>query len=188
MDYVKGHGKITAAGTVTATAAGAAPKVLKAKNIIIATGSEVTPLPPCPVDNAGFKIVDSTGALSLPAIPKTMVVIGGGVIGLEMGSVWRRLGTEVTVVEFLDRIVPSMDTEVASAFQKVLTKQGMKFKLATKVTSSKVAAGGVTLTMEPSKGGAAESATVDVVLVATGRRPYTQGLGLQELGVKMDKL
>ncbi len=189
VDYVKGHGKITKSGEVVATlSGGAGSKTLKTKNILIASGSEPTPLGPVPVDNAKGRIVDSTGALSLGAIPKKLAVIGGGVIGLEMGSVWRRLGTEVTVVEYLDRITPSMDIETATKFQQILAKQGMKFKLSTKVVKSEVGAAGVKLTVEPSKGGAAEVLDFDVVLVATGRRPYTQGLGLAEAGVKMDKL
>lgn len=188
VEYVKGHGKITKAGEVSATLNDGGNKTLKTKNILIASGSEPTPLPPVPVDNAKGMIVDSTGALSMKAVPKKMAVIGGGVIGLEMGSVWRRLGTEVTVVEFLDKIVPSMDTELGSKFQQILVKQGFQFKLGTKVTKSEVSGSGVKLTVEPSKGGAAEVLDFDVVLVATGRRPYTQGLGLQELGVKMDKI
>lgn len=190
VDYFKAKGKITKPGMVEATAIdGSGTKHLSAKNIVIATGSEPTPIPPCPVDNAKGKIVDSTGALSLKAIPKSLVVIGGGVIGLEMGSVWRRLGTEVTVVEYLDRITPSMDTEISANFQKILAKQGMKFKLATKVVSSDASSGeGVKLALEPSKGGAKEEMNVDVVLVATGRRPYTEGLGLDELGIKKDKI
>jgi len=189
VEYVKGHGKITAPGAVSVKMNdGSEARALAAKNILIATGSEPTPLGPVPVDNAGGKIVDSTGALSLPSIPRSMVVIGGGVIGLEMGSVWRRLGTEVTVVEFLDRITPSQDLELTAAFQKILVKQGMKFKLGTKVVSSAVSGGGVKLVMEPSKGGAKEEMTVDTVLVATGRRPFTTGLGLSEVGVAQDKL
>ena len=187
VDYVKGTGKIAAPGTIDVALNDGGATQLKAKNILIATGSEPTPLPPVPVDNAGGKVVDSTGALALKAIPKKMAVIGAGVIGLEMGSVWRRLGTEVTVIEYLDRITPSVDTETASAFQRILTKQGIKFKLATKVTSSDASGAGVTLTLEPSKGGAAETANFDVVLVATGRRPYTAGLGLKEVGVAQDK-
>jgi dihydrolipoamide dehydrogenase len=188
VTYVKGHGKITKPGEVAAALNDGGSTVLKTKNILIATGSEPTPLPPTPVDNAKGRIVDSTGALSLKTVPKKMAVIGGGVIGLEMGSVWRRLGAEVTVIEFLDRIVPSMDTETGQKFQAVLAKQGMKFKLGTKVTKSAVGAAGVNLTVEPSKGGAAESLDFDVVLVATGRRPFTSGLGLAELGIKTDKL
>lgn len=189
VDYVKGKGRIAKAGSVEATLLdGSGVKTLSTKNIIIATGSEPTPIPPCPVDNAKGRIVDSTGALSLKAIPKSMVVVGGGVIGLEMGSVWRRLGTEVTVVEFLDRITPSMDVELSANFQKILAKQGMKFKMGTKVASSAVSDAGVTLSLEPAKGGAKEELAVDVVLVATGRRPYTEGLGLKELGVAQDRL
>jgi dihydrolipoamide dehydrogenase len=140
------------------------------------------------VDNDGGRIVDSTGALSLKEVPKSMVVVGGGVIGLEMGSVYRRLGTEVTVVEFLPRIVPGVDDEIAKAFQRSLKKQGMSFKLSTKVTSSEVTDSGVKLTVEPSDGGDASTIEADVVLVATGRRPYTEGLGLDGLGIETDRL
>jgi dihydrolipoamide dehydrogenase len=161
---------------------------LETKNILIATGSEVTPLPPVPVNNAAGKIVDSTGALEISAIPQTMAVVGGGVIGLEMGSVWSRLGTEVTVIEFMDRLCPAMDQELTKKFQTTLKKQGFKFQLKTKVTSSQVEDDGVVLTTEPSKGGDAKTAKYDIVLVATGRRPYTEGLGLEELGIQKDKL
>lgn len=189
VDYVKGKGRIPKAGTVEATLLdGSGVKSLSTKNIIIATGSEPTPIPPCPVDNTKGRIVDSTGALSLKTIPKSMVVVGGGVIGLEMGSVWRRLGTEVTVVEYLDRITPSMDVELSANFQKILVKQGMKFKMGTKVAATAVSDAGVTLSLEPAKGGAKEELAVDVVLVATGRRPVTEGLGLKELGVTQDRL
>ena len=189
VEYVKGHGKITKAGEVSAALLDGGSRVLKAKNILIATGSEPTPLPPVPVDNAGGRIVDSTGCLSLKTIPKRMAVVGGGVIGLEMGSVWRRLGAEVTVVEFLDKILPSNDDEISSKFQAILAKQGFKFALGTKVTKSEVVPGGpVRLTVEPSKGGAAAVHEFDVVLVSTGRRPVTTGLGLAELGVKQDRL
>ena len=182
-------GKITKAGEVTATLNGGGSKVLAAKNVLIATGSEPTPLGPVPVDNAGGRIVDSTGALDLKAIPKRLAVIGGGVIGLEMGSVWRRLGAEVTVIEFLDRIIPTTDFETGDKFKAILVKQGMKFMMSSKVTKSVAVEGkGVTLTVEPSKGGAAESVDFDVVLVATGRRPYTAGMGLAEAGVKTDKM
>jgi dihydrolipoamide dehydrogenase len=128
-------------------------ETISAKNILIATGSEVTPLPPVPVDNEGGKIVDSTGALEIGAIPKKMAVIGGGVIGLEMGSVWSRLGTEVHVIEFMDRLCPAMDKELTKKFQTVLKKQGFKFKMKTKVMKSEVTADGVTLTMEAAAGG-----------------------------------
>jgi dihydrolipoamide dehydrogenase len=187
VDYVKGVGKLAGGGTVSVALNDGGSTTLKAKNVLIATGSEPTPLPPVPVDNAGGKVVDSTGALALKAVPKTMAVIGGGVIGLEMGSVWRRLGAQVTVIEYLDKITPSVDVEVSSNFQRILAKQGMKFKLSTKVTKSEVTGGGVALTLEPSKGGAAETAVFDVVLVATGRRPFTAGLGLAEAGVATDK-
>ena len=162
--------------------------VVEAKNIILAVGSEVTPLPTCPVDNAGKQVVDSTGALDLDKIPAKLAVIGGGVIGLEMGSVWRRLGTEVTVIEYFDGITPSVDKEVATSFLKILKKQGMKFKLATKVTGTKVEADGVTLTLEPAAGGAADTFKADVVLVATGRRPFTRNIGLEALGIQTDKV
>ncbi len=188
VTYVKGQGRISKAGEVSATLAAGGSQTLTTKNIIIATGSEPTPLPPLPVDNAGGKIVDSTGALDLKAIPKRMAVVGGGVIGLEMGSVWRRLGTEVTVIEFLDKILPSNDNEVSSKFQAILKKQGMEFALSTKVTKSSVGPAGVTLTVEPSKGGPAVEHQFDVVLVSTGRRPVTGGLGLAEVGVAQDKL
>merc|ERR1711924_409344 len=147
-----------------------------------------SPLPPCPVDNAGGRIVDSTGALDLKEIPKTMAVIGGGVIGLEMGSVWRRLGTKVTVIEFLDHIVPGTDKDVGKTFLRLLKKQGMKFKLKTAVQSAEVAEEGVALTHAPAKGGDATTDHFDVVLVATGRRPFTEGLGLENLGIETDKL
>jgi dihydrolipoamide dehydrogenase len=192
VDYVKGKGSLGAErGVVTAALAGGGTATLRAKHIIIATGSEPTPIPPCPVDNAAGVIVDSTGALALKAIPKRLAVIGGGVIGLEMGSVWRRLGTEVTVVEFLDRITPSMDVELSGAFQKILAKQGMKFMMGTKVVSASPGAGeggSVRLALEGAKGGAAEALDVDVVLVATGRRPFTAGRGLAEAGVTTDRL
>jgi dihydrolipoamide dehydrogenase len=141
------------------------------------------------VDNAAMKIVDSTGALEISKVPAKMAVIGGGVIGLEMGSVWARLGSEVTVIEFLDRICPAMDLELTKKFQQTLKKQGLKFKLKTKVTTSEVMDnGGVKLTMEPSKGGDVKEDTYDIVLVATGRRPYTDSLGLEALGIQQDKL
>ena len=161
---------------------------LDTKNIVLATGSEVTPLPPVPVDNAAGKIVDSTGALEIASIPQTMAVVGGGVIGLEMGSVWSRLGTDVTVIEFMDRLCPSMDAEVTKKFQTILKKQGFKFQLKTKVMESRLEDDGVVLKTEASKGGKEKEAKYDVVLVATGRRPYTDGLGLEALGIQTDRL
>jgi dihydrolipoamide dehydrogenase len=137
------------------------------------------------VDEA--KIITSTGALELDKVPGHLVVIGAGIIGLELGSVWRRLGAAVTVVEFLDRIVPGVDNEVATAFQRILTKQGLKFRLGMKVTGAKAGNDGVTVTMEPVKGGPAEELKADIVLLSIGRRPYTDGLGLEEAGVALDE-
>jgi len=183
-DWIKGRGRITGPGTVEVEAADGSKTTLKAKDIVIATGSEPTPLPG--VEFVPGKVVDSTGALDLPAVPKKLIVVGAGIIGLELGSVWRRLGAEVTVVEYLPRITPGMDSDLATAFQRVLTKQGMTFKLGSKVTGSKVTKDGVELTVEPAAGGAAETLTGDVVLVAIGRRPYTAGLGLETVGVQTD--
>lgn len=155
---------------------------------MIATGSEVSPLPPVPVDNTRGLIVDSTGALDIKKIPKSMAVVGGGVIGLEMGSVWARLGSNVTVIEYMDRLCPSMDQEITKKFQTVLKKQGFKFQLKTKVTSSVVHDDGVVLTTEKSAGSEPTETKYDIVLVATGRRPYTSGLGLEAMGIQLDKL
>jgi len=188
VDYLKGWGKLGGPNTVDVALNDGGNQSVESKNIILAVGSEVSPLPTCVVDNAGKKIVDSTGALDLTEIPKTMVVVGGGVIGLEMGSVWRRLGTEVTVVEFLDTITPGIDKEVAKTFLRILKKQGMKFKLKTKVIASEVAGDGVKLQLEPSGGGKVTEFDADVVLVATGRRPFTKNIGLEELGIKTDKI
>ena len=184
VTYFVGFGKIAGTGKVTVTGADGAVQNLTAKNIVIATGSEPTPLPGVDVDQKS--IVDSTGALSLPAVPKSLVVIGAGIIGLELGSVWRRLGAQVTVIEYLDRITPGMDTETATAFKRALEKQGMSFKLGTKVTKATPGAKGVELSLEPSAGGAGEKLTADVVLVAIGRRPVTKGLGLENVGVATD--
>ena len=185
VEWIKGKGRITGPGAVEVTAADGSVSTLKAGNIVIATGSEPTPLPG--VDFAEGKVIDSTGALSLPAVPKKLIVIGAGVIGLELGSVWRRLGAEVTVVEFLDKVGAGMDGEVATAFQRGLTKQGMTFRMGTRVTGAKVGKDGVELTLEPAAGGAAETLKGDVVLVAIGRRPYTAGLGLETVGIETDK-
>ena len=186
VDYIKGFGKLAGPNTVAVALNAGGSQNVEAKHIILAVGSEVTPLPTCPVDNAGKKVVDSTGALELDEIPKSMVVIGGGVIGLEMGSVWRRLGSEVTVIEYLDGITPSLDKEISGSFLKILKKQGMKFRLGTKVTGTQVA-DKVTLTLEPSAGGDSETFVADVVLVATGRRPFTRNIGLESLGIQTDK-
>jgi dihydrolipoamide dehydrogenase len=179
VTWLKGAGRISGPGSVDVDG-----KTYSTKNIVIATGSESVPLAGVTVDEK--QIVTSTGALELDKVPGHLVVIGGGVIGLELGSVWRRLGAEVTVVEFLDRIVPGMDTEIATAFQRILQKQGIKFRLSTKVTGATVAETGVTLTVEPVKGGAAETIAADVVLLSIGRRPYTEGLGLEAAGVELD--
>ena len=185
VDWIRGRGRIAGAGKVEVEADDGGKTVLSAKNIVIATGSEPTPLPG--VDFEAGKVVDSTGALSLPAVPKKMIVVGAGIIGLELGSVWRRLGAEVTVVEYLDRITPGMDADMAKAFQRALTKQGMTFKLGSRVTAAKSGKDGVTLTVEPSAGGAAETLKADVVLVAIGRRPFTADLGLETVGIETDK-
>lgn len=179
VDWLKGEGSIPAAGQVKV-----GDQTYSAKHIIIATGSSVTPLPGIEIDEK--QIVSSTGALSLEKVPENLVVIGAGVIGLELGSVWARLGAKVQVIEYLDRILPGMDGEVAKSMQKVLEKQGLTFKLSSKVTAAKTSAGGVSLTVEPAAGGKAETIKADVVLVAVGRRANTDGLGLDKAGVKLD--
>jgi dihydrolipoamide dehydrogenase len=185
VDYLKGSGRLAGNGKVAVALAAGGETTVAAKHIVIATGSESTPLPGVEIDEQ--QIVTSTGALTLSKVPGRFVVIGGGYIGLEMGSVWGRLGAKVTVVEFLDRIVPGMDGELAKQFQRVLSKQGMEFRLGTKVTGAKKANGAVTLTLEPAKGGPAETIEADAVLVAIGRRPYVEGLGLEAVGVALDE-
>ena len=184
IDWLKGKGRIAGQGKVTVEGANGS-ETYDTKNILIATGSESMPLPGVPVDEQ--RIVTSTGALSLAEVPKTMVVIGGGVIGLELGSVWQRLGAQVTVVEYLDRILPTMDNELSKSAQKIFGKQGLQFKLSTKVTSAKVSGNQVDLTLEAAAGGGAEQMKADIVLLAIGRRPYTEGLGLESIGVKLDE-
>lgn len=188
VDYVIGKGSMESPNVVSVAKNDGSSTTLETKNILIATGSEVSPLPPVPVDNAAGKIVDSTGALDIAHVPNKLAVVGGGVIGLEMGSVWSRLGAKVTVIEFMDRICPSMDQDLTKKFQTALKKQGFNFKLKTKVTKSQVMDDGVVLTTEPAKGGDAKEEKFDMVLVATGRRPYTEGLGLEALGIQKDKL
>jgi len=185
IDSHIGAGRITAPGKVEVTAEDGAKTTLETKAIVIATGSDVMPLKGVDIDEK--RIVSSTGALELDKVPGRLVVIGAGVIGLELGSVWRRLGAEVEVIEFLDRILPGMDDEVAKQAQRLFQKQGVKFRLGAKVTGAKANAKGVTLTVEPAAGGEAEQVQADVVLVAIGRRPYTEGLGLQEVGVAVDE-
>ncbi|WP_298379179.1 dihydrolipoyl dehydrogenase [Azospirillum sp.] len=181
VTWLKGAGTITSGTTVEVEGVGA---ITASKAIVIATGSEVTPLPGIAIDEK--KIVSSTGALELPEVPKRLVVIGGGVIGLELGSVWGRLGAKVTVIEYLDRILPTMDGELSKQSQRIFAKQGMTFKLGAKVTGAAVSDAGVSLTVEPAAGGAAETVEADVVLVAIGRRAFTQGLGLDKIGVELD--
>ncbi|WP_373084302.1 dihydrolipoyl dehydrogenase [Sneathiella sp.] len=183
VTYIKGAGVLQGNGRVEVT--GDEPQTLKAKNILIATGSDVMPLPNVEIDEK--LIVSSTGGLELGKVPKKLVVIGAGVIGLELGTVWRRLGAEVTVVEFLDRILPGTDNDVAKNTQRILRKQGINFMLGKKVTGAKTTKTSVTLTMEPAKGGDEETLKADVVLVAIGRRPYTKGLGLEDLGIETDR-
>lgn len=181
-----GTGVITAKGEVTVDPGGKGKKeVVKAKHIVIATGSDVAPLPGVDVDEK--QIVSSTGALALSKVPKSLIVVGAGVIGLEMGSVWRRLGAEVTVVEFLDHILPGMDGELSKLTQRTLRRQGINFELSRKVTAAKKAKTGVTLTVESVKSGDAEEMKAEIVLVAIGRKPYTEGLGLEQVGVEMDE-
>ncbi len=184
VTHVVGAGAITAAGQVTVTE-GKKNQVLKAGNVLIATGSDVAPLKGVGIDEK--RIVSSTGALSLTSVPKTMVVVGAGIIGLELGSVWRRLGARVTVVEFLDRILPGMDGEVCGQMQRILERQGLEFRLSSKVTKAKTSKTGVTLGVEPVAGGKADTLKAEVVLVSVGRRPHTEGLGLEETGVETDE-
>lgn len=183
VTYIKGEGQITGKGEVTVK--GSKKEVLKTKNIIIATGSSVTPLPGVKID--GKNIISSDEAIHLTSVPKKLAVIGAGVIGLELGSVWRRLGAEVTVIEYLDKVLPPMDNEVSREFQKIMEKQGIKFKLGSKVTSAKSGAKGVEISIEPAAGGKVEKITADKVLVAIGRKPNTEGLGLEKIGVKLDE-
>jgi dihydrolipoamide dehydrogenase len=189
VTWLKGEGSIVAppgrAGDSAPGTVRVAGTDYAAKHIVIATGSESTPLRGVEVDEK--RIVTSTGALELEAVPGHLVVIGGGVIGLEMGSVWRRLGSQVTVIEYLDGILPGMDGEVRKQFERILARQGMKFRLSSKVTGAAVDDTGVTLQVEPAAGGAAEAIRADVVLLAIGRRPHLAGLGLEAVGVALDE-
>ncbi|MBK8008960.1 MAG: dihydrolipoyl dehydrogenase [Rhizobiales bacterium] len=180
IDAIKGTGKIIGAGKIDVDG-----KTIEAKNIVIATGSDVTRLKGIEIDEK--RVVSSTGALSLDKVPGKLLVVGAGVIGLELGSVWRRLGAEVQVVEFLDRILPGMDGEVAKQFQRILEKQGMTFKLGSKVTAIDTKGKTLKASVEPAAGGKAETVEADVVLVAVGRVPFTEGLGLKEAGVELDE-
>lgn len=182
IDHIVGTGSVKSADTVEVKDAKGKKQSLKTRSVVIATGSEVTPLPGVEIDEK--QIVSSTGALELSKVPKKLAIIGGGVIGLELGAVWGRLGADVTVIEFLDTILPGMDSEVSKEALKSFKKQGMTFKLGSKVTGAKTSKSGVKLEVEPSKGGDSETIDADIVLVAIGRRPFTTGLGLDKLGVK----
>jgi len=182
VDWLKGYAQFKDAHTVEVNG-----ETKTAKTVVIATGSSVTPLPGVEVDNARGVVVDSTGALELAAVPKKMVVIGGGVIGLELGSVWRRLGADVTVVEFLDQLLPGFDGDVRKEAAKIFKKQGMALKLGTKVTGVEVKGKKARVTVEPAKGGDAEVLEADCVLVSIGRRPNTQGLGLDRIGLQTNQ-
>ena len=187
VESFTGHGAIKGAGKVDVTGEDGKVTTLETKNIVIATGSDIATPPGVDVKFDEKIIVSSTGALSLDKVPAKMIVIGAGVIGLEMGSVWRRLGAEVVVVEYLDRILPGMDNEVAKQFQRILEKQGFAFNLSSKVTKVEKKGKGGAVTFEPVAGGAAVTLEADIVLVATGRRPYTDNLGLEAAGVAMDR-
>ncbi len=180
IDWLKGEGKITAKNKVDVDGT-----EYETKNIVIATGSDVAGLSGIKIDEE--KIVSSTGALELTKVPKEMVVIGGGVIGLELGSVWSRLGSNVTVIEFVDQILPGMDGEIRKEANKIFKRQGIQFKLSTKVTSAKATKSGVDLTLEPAAGGTSEKLNADVVLVSVGRKAYTESLGLDTVGVETDE-
>ena len=181
VDWLKGHARFTGAHRLDVGG-----KSVTAKNIVIATGSSVTPLPGVEVNNEQGMIVDSTGALELSQVPGHMVVIGGGVIGLELGSVWRRLGAKVTVVEYLDQILPGMDGDVRKEANKIFRKQGFEYRLSTKVTAARVDGGKVEVTLEPAAGGEQQTLEADVVLVSIGRRPNTEGLGLDAIGLDVN--
>ncbi len=185
VDSFHGAGRIVAPGKVEVKGADGKTQTLEAKSIVIATGSDVARLKGIEIDEQ--RVVSSTGALSLPEVPKHLLVVGAGVIGLELGSVWRRLGAQVTVVEFLDGVLPGMDGELRRQAQRALEKQGMTFKLSSKVTGVDSTGKRLKATIEPAKGGTAETMEADVVLVAIGRVPYTEGLGLREIGVKLDE-
>jgi dihydrolipoamide dehydrogenase len=184
IDVIKGTGKILGAGKIEVSGGDGKVQAVETKNIVIATGSDVTKLKGVEIDEK--RIVSSTGALSLDKVPSKLLIIGAGVIGLELGSVWRRLGADVTVVEFLDRILPGMDGEVAKQFQRLLEKQGFAFRLGTKVTGVDASGKKLSVKIEPAAGGKSETLDADVVLVAIGRVPYTEGLGLKEAGIALD--
>ncbi|MCY6383422.1 dihydrolipoyl dehydrogenase [Hoeflea prorocentri] len=187
IDVFTGTGTILGEGKVSVVPEKGDSVELETKNIVIATGSDVAGIPGVDVKFDEKIVVSSTGALELPKVPKEMIVVGGGVIGLELGSVWARLGAKVTVVEFLDKVLGQMDGDVSKQFQRMLGKQGLTFKLGAKVTGVSATSRSAKVTFEPVKGGDAETISADVVLVATGRKPYTEGLGLEKAGVVLDK-
>lgn len=187
VDVFTGTGKVLGEGKLSVTDADGKSQDVETKNIVIATGSDVAGIPGVEVAFDEKTIVSSTGALELTKVPKKLVVVGGGVIGLELGSVWQRLGAEVTVVEYLDTILAGMDKDVAKQFKRLLERQGLAFKMGAKVTAVKKAGAGAEVSFEPAKGGDAETLKADIVLVATGRKPYTEGLGLENAGVVLDK-
>ncbi|MCD2182388.1 dihydrolipoyl dehydrogenase [Rhizobium sp. GN54] len=186
IDGIQGTGKVLGAGKVSVTNDKGEEQVLETKAIVIATGSDVAGIPGVKVDIDETVIVSSTGAIALEKVPENLIVVGGGVIGLELGSVWMRLGSKVTVVEYLDTILGGMDGEVSKQFQRMLAKQGMDIRVGAKVTGVEKTKSGAKVTFEPVKGGEATTIEADVVLIATGRRPYTDGLGLAEAGVALD--
>jgi dihydrolipoamide dehydrogenase len=187
VDVLRGTGTVLGEGKISVAGEDGKTSEIEAKNIVIATGSDVAGIPGVELEFDEKTIVSSTGALDLGKVPGHLVVVGAGVIGLELGSVWRRLGAEVTVVEFLDTVLGGMDGEVSKQFQRLLERQGMKFRLGAKVTGVKKTAKGADVTFEPVKGGDAETVSADIVLVATGRKPYTDGLGLEKAGVVLDE-
>jgi dihydrolipoamide dehydrogenase len=184
IDVIQGAGRILGPGKLEVSGGGGKTQTIEAKNIVIATGSAVATLKGVDIDEK--RIVSSTGALSLDRVPGKLLIVGAGVIGLELGSVWQRLGAKVTVVEFLDRILPGMDGEIAKQFQRILEKQGFAFKLGAKVTGVNTSGKTLSAKVEPAAGGASETIDADVVLVSIGRVPYTEGLGLKEAGVALD--
>ncbi|MGB0261313.1 MAG: dihydrolipoyl dehydrogenase, partial [Henriciella sp.] len=184
VKHIQGKGRIAGPGMVEVTDKNGQVQTVTGKNIVIATGSEPSTLPGIDIDEK--RIVSNTGALSLKAVPKKLVLIGAGVIGLEMGCVWSRLGADVTVVEYLDRILPGADADIAKDAQRILKKQGLTFKLATKVTGVEKLKTKLQLTVEPAAGGEASKLDADIVIVAVGRRPYTEGLGLENIGGTTD--
>jgi dihydrolipoamide dehydrogenase len=187
VDVVRGTGSIAGPGKVKVIDDTGAARELETKNIVIATGSDVAGIPGVDVKIDEKVIVSSTGALELSKVPATMIVVGGGVIGLELGSVWSRLGSKVIVIEYLDKLLGGMDGEVSKQFQRIIAKQGLDIRLSSKVTGVEKSGAGAKVTFEPVKGGEAQTLSADIVLIATGRRPYTEGLGLEAAGVAMER-